>query len=42
VPPLRAHRDVRLTLSANNPYDVVWRRLASVLKDYAPLAGRAG
>ncbi|MBA17965.1 MAG: TonB-dependent receptor [Sphingomonas sp.] len=29
-----------LTLSANNIFDVVARRHASILKDYAPLAGR--
>ena len=29
-----------ITLSANNIFDVVARRLASFLKDYAPLAGR--
>ncbi len=29
-----------ITLSANNIFDVVARRHASFLKDYAPLAGR--
>lgn len=33
-------RDTRLTLSANNIFDTVVRRAASVMKDYAPLAGR--
>lgn len=33
-------RDLRLTLSAANLFDVVGRRHASFLKDYAPLAGR--
>ena len=32
--------DTSLTLSANNIFDVVARRAASVMKDYAPLAGR--
>jgi iron complex outermembrane receptor protein len=40
VQPLRAHREVSLTLSANNLFDVDARRHASFLKDYAPLAGR--
>ncbi len=35
-----AGRALRLTLSANNLFDVVARRHASFLKDYAPLAGR--
>ncbi|PWQ83793.1 TonB-dependent receptor, partial [Stenotrophomonas maltophilia] len=34
------NRDLRLTLSASNLFDVVARRHASFLKDYAPLAGR--
>ena len=38
--PLRAHKEVSLTLSANNILDVDARRHASFLKDYAPLAGR--
>ncbi|MBV8685855.1 MAG: TonB-dependent receptor [Alphaproteobacteria bacterium] len=38
--PLRAHKEVSLTLSANNIFDVDARRHASFLKDYAPLAGR--
>lgn len=33
-------RDLRLMLSAANLFDVVARRHASFLKDYAPLAGR--
>lgn len=33
-------RDVALTVSANNIFDVVARRHASFLKDFAPLAGR--
>ncbi len=33
-------QDVSLLLSANNIFDVVARRHASFLKDYAPLAGR--
>lgn len=33
-------RDLRLTLSADNLFDMVARRHASFLKDYAPLAGR--
>jgi iron complex outermembrane receptor protein len=40
VKPLRAHKDVSLTLSANNIFDVDARRHASFLKDFAPLAGR--
>jgi iron complex outermembrane receptor protein len=38
--PLRGHKEVNLTLSANNIFDVDARRHASFLKDYAPLAGR--
>jgi iron complex outermembrane receptor protein len=33
-------RDVSLLVSANNIFDVVARRHASFLKDYAPLSGR--
>jgi len=33
-------RPLSFTLSANNLFDVVARRHASFLKDYAPLAGR--
>lgn len=40
VKPLGADSRVDLTLSANNIFDVVARRHASFLKDYAPLAGR--
>ena len=35
-----AGKNVRLSLSANNLFDVDARRHASFLKDYAPLAGR--
>lgn len=38
--PLKAHKSLSLTLSANNIFDVDARRHASFLKDYAPLAGR--
>jgi iron complex outermembrane receptor protein len=38
--PLGADNGTTLTLSANNLFDVVARRHASFLKDYAPLAGR--
>nr|WP_242653388.1 TonB-dependent receptor [Sphingomonas jatrophae] len=38
--PLPGNRATTLTLSANNLFDVVARRHASFLKDYAPLAGR--
>ncbi|AQR74964.1 TonB-dependent receptor [Sphingomonas sp. LM7] len=38
--PLGAGSGTSLTLSANNLFDVEARRHASVLKDYAPLAGR--
>jgi iron complex outermembrane receptor protein len=40
VQPLRSHKELSLTLSANNLFDVDARRHASFLKDYAPLAGR--
>jgi iron complex outermembrane receptor protein len=40
VQPLRNHKELSLTLSANNLFDVDARRHASFLKDYAPLAGR--
>ena len=33
-------RDTSITLAANNIFDTVVRRAASVMKDYAPLAGR--
>ena len=33
-------KDLRLGISANNIFDVVARRHSSLLKDYAPLAGR--
>jgi iron complex outermembrane receptor protein len=38
--PLPRARSLNLVLSANNIFDVVARRHASFLKDYAPLAGR--
>ncbi|MBO9624280.1 MAG: TonB-dependent receptor [Sphingomonas sp.] len=38
--PFGASSNTSLTLSANNIFDVEARRHASVLKDYAPLAGR--
>jgi iron complex outermembrane recepter protein len=38
--PLGASSGTSLTLSANNIFDVEARRHTSVLKDYAPLAGR--
>lgn len=38
--PFGADKGIDLTLSANNIFDVVARRHASFLKDYAPLAGR--
>ena len=34
------HKELSITLSANNIFDVDARRHASFLKDYAPLAGR--
>ena len=38
--PLNARPELTLGLNANNIFDVVARRHASLLKDYAPLAGR--
>ena len=38
--PLGASGGLNITLSANNIFDVVARRHASFLKDYAPLSGR--
>jgi len=38
--PLAGNSATSITLSANNIFDVTARRHASVLKDYAPLAGR--
>jgi iron complex outermembrane recepter protein len=38
--PLGANGGLNITLSANNIFDVVARRHASFLKDYAPLSGR--
>ncbi|MDB5671537.1 MAG: TonB-dependent receptor, partial [Alphaproteobacteria bacterium] len=38
--PFAGRRDLSLTLSANNLFDVDARRHASFLKDFAPLAGR--
>jgi iron complex outermembrane receptor protein len=40
VYPIEGNRDFSLILSGNNLFDVVARRHASYLKDYAPLAGR--
>lgn len=38
--PLPSEPELTLSLAANNVFDVVARRHASLLKDYAPLAGR--
>ncbi|HET7709721.1 MAG TPA: TonB-dependent receptor [Sphingomicrobium sp.] len=38
--PFADNPDLSLSLAANNIFDVVARRSTSVLKDYAPLAGR--
>ena len=38
--PLADRPDLTLALAANNLFDVTARRHASLLKDYAPLAGR--
>jgi iron complex outermembrane recepter protein len=38
--PFAGNQGTMVTLSANNIFDVIARRHASVLKDYAPLAGR--
>ncbi len=38
--PLADNPDLTLSLSGNNLFDVVARRHSSLLKDYAPLAGR--
>jgi len=38
--PLKARPDLTLALAANNIFDVEARRASSLLKDYAPLAGR--
>jgi iron complex outermembrane recepter protein len=40
IQPLREHREVSVTFSASNVFDVDGRRHASFLKDFAPLAGR--
>jgi iron complex outermembrane receptor protein len=40
IKPFPANRDISLTLSANNLFDVDARRHSSFLKDFAPLAGR--
>jgi iron complex outermembrane recepter protein len=40
IHPIADNRSFSLILSANNLFDVVARRHASYLKDYAPLAGR--
>jgi len=38
--PFSAHPDLTLSLQGNNLFDVDARRATSLLKDYAPLAGR--
>ena len=38
--PMSDKKDFTLSLAANNIFDVVARRSTSILKDYAPLAGR--
>ena len=38
--PLKENPDLTLSLAANNIFDAVARRHSSLLKDYAPLAGR--
>ena len=38
--PLKDRPDLTLGLAANNLFDAVARRHSSLLKDYAPLAGR--
>ena len=38
--PFAANPSLSLSLAANNIFDVVARRSTSILKDYAPLAGR--
>ena len=38
--PFSANPELTLSLAANNIFDVVARRSTSILKDYAPLAGR--
>jgi iron complex outermembrane receptor protein len=38
--PFAANPELSLSLAANNIFDVVARRSTSILKDYAPLAGR--
>ena len=38
--PFSAHPDLTLSLQGNNLFDVEARRATSLLKDYAPLAGR--
>ncbi len=38
--PLSDRPDLTLGIAANNIFDVVARRTSSLLKDYAPLAGR--
>lgn len=40
IKPFGRDSNINLTLSANNIFDVVARRHASFLKDYAPLSGR--
>lgn len=38
--PIADNKAINLTLAANNIFDVVARRHASYMKDYAPLSGR--
>ena len=38
--PLTDKPELTLSLTANNLFDVVARRHSSLLKDYAPIAGR--
>lgn len=40
IKPFASNRNISLTLSANNIFDVDARRHASFLKDFAPLSGR--
>jgi iron complex outermembrane receptor protein len=40
IKPFKSNKNLSLTLSANNIFDVDARRASSFLKDFAPLAGR--
>lgn len=40
IKPFKSNKNISLTLSANNIFDVDARRASSFLKDFAPLAGR--